>query len=71
MLIEVVRCTRCGEPVLVDEKLWRVGTIALHCGACGNDFMPQESPRTGSIRRAANANVDIAVWGQGPHDPSS
>lgn len=64
MLIQVVNCRECDEPVLVDERLWQIGTIELHCGSCGADFLPDGSPGTGSAERAANANVPIRIWGR-------
>jgi predicted Zn finger-like uncharacterized protein len=62
MHIENVNCPACGAQVMVDHKLWSVGTIRLRCGACSHYFLPKGSPKNMSIDEAANAGVPITLW---------
>jgi predicted Zn finger-like uncharacterized protein len=62
MLIENVVCPQCGTPFIVDQKLWRVGTVRLRCIGCRHYFLPPGSPRSLSIEEAANAAVPIRIW---------
>lgn len=62
MLIVGLRCPHCEATVIVDRKLWGVGTVPLHCGTCGADFTPSGSPKDYSVAEAANASVDVAIW---------
>jgi predicted Zn finger-like uncharacterized protein len=65
MLIENVHCPACGAQVMVDQKLWRVGTVRLRCGDCKHYFLPKSSPKSMTIEQAANAGVPITIWEPG------
>lgn len=62
MLIREVRCPECSEGFIVDEELWRVGSVKLHCPSCQNYFEPEGSPSEGSPGQVANASVPITIW---------
>lgn len=62
MLIENVICPACASSIIVDHKLWSVGTIRLRCGSCNHYFLPEGSPKSMTIEDATNAAVPITLW---------
>ena len=62
MLIEKATCPACGTAFIVDQKLWNVGTVRLRCISCRRYFLPAGSPKSISLKEAANAAVDIRIW---------
>lgn len=62
MIVKNVDCPACGWTIMVDEKLWSVGTVRLRCGGCEHYFLPVGSPGTTTIEEAANAAVPITIW---------
>jgi predicted Zn finger-like uncharacterized protein len=62
MLIENAVCPQCTTSFIVDQKLWRVGSVRLRCIACRHYFLPPGSPKSLSIEEAANAAVPIKIW---------
>ena len=62
MLIRNVQCPKCAAPLMVDQRLWAVGTVRLRCAECEHYFLPADSPRTDTVEGAAIAGVPIRIW---------
>jgi DNA-directed RNA polymerase subunit RPC12/RpoP len=69
MLIVDVECPSCNAKIIVDRKLWTVGTIRLRCPECTSYFLPKGSPGSTTIETAAVASVPIELYEPPEHDP--